>query len=235
MRYAALRAFLVVGLFTTASMAAGEVILVTLGNPDTTPDNGDGTLSNWNQAVGNGTLSTVVSNTGGPLSGVTITTAGFGTDHSRDNSSSTYASNASATAPSWLDLDAIDSTMFRNSSSGSGQIVISGLTGSAYQVDLISARSQSGGAGYITIEGEYSSGGASNAWDAFGLGWKDAGVLTWTSVAPLTSSNSITIDSGSGLVYLTALRLTAIPEPASLALLAVGGCLVVPSRRRVSR
>lgn len=219
-------------LLGAATFASAETILINFGGIDSSPDaGGDGTLTHWNEAVKNGTQSTVVDSDGNTVAGVSVATADMG-GTTFDNSG-TYASGGSAA--SWVDLDAVELVWFNQGSGGS--VTISGLTAPAYTVDLIAARSTEGTpANFDRINDYYANGSLSDGdesldWSSYVDGWVAGGVLTWSSVNP--DAGVITMTDGDNTnSHWTAMRLTAVPEPATMALLGLGGVVGLMRRRK---
>jgi hypothetical protein len=227
-----------------SSLGTAETILINFGGIDGSTDitGSDGSLTNYNEAVDGGTQSTVVDSDGNTLAGVTITATALGSfDGMLDNNSDTYAAEPGGSVPAWVDLDAIERTWYYR---GVAAITISGLGTTPYHVDFIAARSSSGPSstarqGSYTIGGSAADSGgtsstASTVWNAHYDGWELGGVMTWNDVSP--DAGDITIDisgeSPGENVYPTAIRLTAVPEPASLSLLALGSLALLRRRRR---
>jgi len=71
--------------------------------------------------------------------------------------------------------------------------------------------------------------------DVFAEGFGNGNVLVWDAVSPNGSNQIVvTVDSATSPQsngYINALRITEVPEPASLALLTIGGLMMI--RRRV--
>jgi hypothetical protein len=228
-----------------AGLASAETILINFGGiADTRDCGGDGLAPNWNTVAGRDvnapnpdfdTLAagTVLDSDGNALAGVSIsgtTTSGwYGTSTSN---SGTYPGDEVSAAPVWLDLDAIEVVEWDQY--GGLTLTIEGLTGSAYQVDVIAVRSESGTS---TREQSYwvdgvRADGIAGDWNAYSQGWQSGGVMTWSSVAP--TDGVLTLRTGDGLgnnSYLAAARITAVPEPATMGLLALGGLAILRRRR----
>lgn len=231
-------------MFALTTAASAETILINFGGIAGSPDSGgDGVLTNWNTVAGRDydtkpafdplAAGEVIDSDGVTVAGVSIsgtTTSGwYGTS---TGNSGTYPGDGVSTAPAWLDLDAIEVVEW--DSGGGVTVLIEGLAGSAYQVDVVAVRSSSG---TTTREQSYWVNGAradgiSGDWNAYSQGWEAGGVMTWASVAP--SEGTLTLSTGDGQgnnSYLAAARITLVPEPATLSLLGLGGLAMLRRRR----
>lgn len=219
------------------AMAAGQAsavtILVSLGGIADEEDRDvtatgltgpDGVLINWNLLTGSGISAGSVKDS----DGITVAGVGIGSTNLSHSLGSTnsgqYASNG--TPASWIDLDVIE--RYAATSNSTATIVFTGLTGSDYQVDVVSARSASAYVADYTVHGlpaDTTPNG--NNFASQGSGWTNGSVLTWNSVAPDTGSITIQADLDSGFILFNAVRLTEVPEPASATLIALGGALML--------
>ncbi|MFP4053926.1 MAG: PEP-CTERM sorting domain-containing protein [Phycisphaerae bacterium] len=154
------------------------------------------------------------------------------------------SSNSIDIAPDWVTEDAANDFewLFDNNGDGTVQLSfnLSGLDttpGVTYTVEIWSARANNSSSFVdVTIDGAFSDGGLSNDfnWGNEGLTGKDANgtadVLTWSNLA--ASDGDLTVNIvGTDRLGVNAMRITQIPEPATMALLSLGGLAVLKRRR----
>lgn len=204
----------------------------------------------WNTLAGppNQTYSNLVNADNTPATGVSMTLSGF-TDFAEDQTGWNGGNDLD-----WVDADATRdyfwvSAQTQSATAGQvGTITISGLpAGSSYEVSYLGVRktqSTNTRIADITVNGAFTNTDiSSQAYDAY-KAWNTtpSPILTWTSVA-LDSSGDIVIklDPRDDLyadksvnvnAWINALRITPVPEPSSLGLLALGGIFTLRRRRR---
>jgi hypothetical protein len=137
--------------------------------------------------------------------------------------------------PAWLDAGknaAKDG--FKLNGSGTDRlmtIVLSGLAGSKYDVELVASRNQSS-----TVTATFAIGADSVVFNKYSQGYVNGEWLTWTNVVPTGGSITVTISNpdpnvGTAINAMRVLELN-VPEPATLGLLSLGSLGIASLRRR---
>ncbi len=117
-----------------------------------------------------------------------------------------------------------------------GTFTFAGLTGSAYKIELVSARTSFGYLNQFTVDGAFADGtylGSApvNPWDATTDGLGAGNWLIWDSVTPIGGEIKIMDEAIFGtLGILNAIRISEVPTPGAMALLGLAG--LVGTRRR---
>jgi len=195
-------------------------------------------------------LSTLVSSTGGnwndisDLNGVTSDLIDFNTGAS---------TGASIEGAGWLDFFGDDNGEFPEqdwviqpstvdgaglSSDGTGTFEIDGLSGSAYIVELVSARTSFEYLNTFTVNGALADetflGSAVNTpWNSTTDGLEAGNWLIWNNVQPVDGSISIMDVAGPGtLGILNAVRISEVPSPGAVGVLGIAGIVAGVRRRR---
>lgn len=209
-----LAAALLAGSASAATLAAGTVIGVAFGGDS---DN------NFNEVKATGTFSPLIDTTGATLTGVGLTFAGANIPNHG------LADGDLAGQPSQFSFANLDRWSLSNTAGGmtinmtglndslTYDLVIGAASDAAQDVDTIfSADGQS-------FTNAAKTGNGADAFVSFtGLETDGSGTLV------------ITADMASGSAYaaISAMELTAVPEPGSLALLGLGGLMLIRRRRR---
>lgn len=146
--------------------------------------------------------------------------------------------------PTWVDEVALHDYVWLFDNNGDGTVTLAfDLTGlndtSTYDIEIWSAREDNGSENMdVTINGTFSQGDVSNDfnWGNEGLIGKDtsgdATTMLWTGLSPNAGKLSVLLDGSTSRIGINAMRITeVVPEPTSVALLALGGLLIGIRRR----
>ncbi len=153
---------------------------------------------------------------------------------------------ANAEAP-WVETDALrDWTMAYTASNSSCQFALTGLDpNEIYDIELLAVRGTAGIGSYqvngLAGEAVFPAGSAATAttaaWNSSIDGLAAKGFMRWSNVVP-SIDGTIVVDvvkaSTSEFAFLNAMRITAVPEPGTWLLLAMGvflACALRPRRR----
>lgn len=216
---------------STGAISQAQVVYLNLGSES---------ITNWNNiSTANGDLSagSVIDSTGNVLAGVSINTSSFNGATNNGSDVSSYASNG--TAPSWIVDDALKTTWNRGFTTTTPAIIeFTGLsTSETYMVELIAARSAgpSQRGGDYLLNGAAATSPSSIGFNAYTNGWENAEVISWTGIS---GTDTLTLEAAgaasNNFAYVTAMRISVIPEPSTYALLvgSFGILFVVLKRRR---
>ena len=186
--------------------------------------------NNWNSLSASsltGGTTSLIDHATGASTGVTVTGTGFNTD---------YVGSIS-TLPAWWDggIQAQDRIYFYDSGSQTGSVTLGGLLSSqAYKLELFSAGDYVERA--IAANSSFGINSRTGLLDSAWHGVDDgnAGWLVWDNLMPTAGGIvNITFDSlSANYVPVNALRLTAVPEPSVLSLLALGLAFSLRQRRK---
>ncbi len=140
-------------------------------------------------------------------------------------------------AAPWVDNLALLDYFYLNNTNPTGEMVISELDPiSKYRIELLSVRSSSSAVDTAyTINGNYGlvvDGNGTNTanFNAYTDGYQNEQFMLWEDILP-DSAGQFTISvSGAENVFFNGLRISAVPEPSSLSLLALGGLAMLGGR-----
>ncbi|ARN56141.1 PEP-CTERM sorting domain-containing protein [Sedimentisphaera salicampi] len=143
----------------------------------------------------------------------------------------------------WVDQAAAEDFVY--SISSSSQIDFDGLDSEkVYQVEVLSSWVSQYSVAGITVQGEYAddnynSGATQQELESWSSkqAYDNSDWLVWEAVSPEQNgqiSAAFTVDSGAGAFYsnANAVRITEIPEPASMIMLGAGGIGLLARRRK---
>jgi hypothetical protein len=192
---------------------------------------------NWNTVAAPGAVTPpLIDFNTGASTGVTIDLQWFDVLESSSNTEW----DAANSGPAWLDAakHAAMDYFWGQFADAVGWVKVQNLTpGQAYSVELV-ASSDSSSAGPITydINGVYFDGSTDGQFDPLDDGYTSGEWMTWSSIAADgTGVLELHYDIPTGPVgrnRMNAMRIVEVPEPASLALMGLGGLMMIGRRRK---
>lgn len=220
---------LALAVLVTASVAQAVPVMdlrVDFNNAAASPGTG------WNTVASTATDLALVDFNTGVATAVTLTTSASPATYNWSKATTTNHWIAENEGPSWLDesKNAAKDHIYLGWNIA-GYLTFKNLDPTQlYTIEIISSFNGT----YTAALPFYVNGANKQTWNPKTQGYDTGGWLTWTDIAP-DANNQIVVqvaDTGGHAynAYVNAIRITAVPEPATLALLALGGLLAV--RRR---